>query len=215
MTMQQAMGLQFGCTGPNHMDNLPSPAAQRDIELRSLMRRIAERDEAALATLYKRMSRMIYAFSLRRLSEPDSAEEVVVETMYEVWKCASRYGERSMVTTWILGIARHRTLDKLRARGVDLCEALGDEAEAVADDQPSVYELIAGRQQAGQVALCMESLPDEQRECLHMVFFEDAPLAEIAAIQVCPENTVKTRLFHARRKMRECLERQTRRMEHA
>jgi RNA polymerase sigma-70 factor (ECF subfamily) len=90
---------------------------------------------------------------------------------------------------------------------------MGDEAEAVADDSPSVFATIASKQQAGQVALCMEALPDEQRECLHMVFFEDARLADIATVQDCPENTVKTRLFHARRKMRDCLERQIRRAE--
>lgn len=193
--------------------NLPLPPSNDDGELSHLLAQVAARDEAALAVLYRRMSRMIYAFSLRRLSDADAAEEVVVETMYEVWKGAPRFAGRSLVTTWILGIARHKSLDKLRRRGSEHCETLGDEAEAVADDQPAMYELIARRQQAAQVALCMEALPDEQRECMHLVFHEDTPLAEIALIQACPENTVKTRLFHARRKMKECLERQTRRLE--
>lgn len=195
------------------MKTVLTPAQQQDIELIQLIAQVAARDEAALATLYKRMSRMIYAFSLRRLNAPDVAEEVVVETMYEVWKDAPRFAGRSLVTTWILGIARHKAIDKLRSRGSEHCDPLGDEAEAVADDGPSVFDMIATRQRAGQVALCMEALPDEQRECLHLVFYEDAPLAEIATLQECPENTVKTRLFHARRKMRDCLERQTRRME--
>lgn len=195
------------------MEIVLNPAQQQDIELCRLMQQVAARDEVALATLYKRMSRMIYAFSLRRLNAPDAAEEVVVETMYEVWKGAPRFGGRSMVTTWILGIARHKAIDKLRNRGMAHCDPMGDEAEAVADDSPSVFDTIASKQRAGQVALCMEALPDEQRECLHMVFFEDARLADIATVQDCPENTVKTRLFHARRKMRDCLERQTRRME--
>nr|WP_295771712.1 sigma-70 family RNA polymerase sigma factor [Rhodoferax sp.] len=195
------------------MEIVLNPAQQQDIELCHLMHQVAARDEAALATLYKRMSRMIYAFSLRRLNAPDAAEEVVVETMYEVWKGAPRFGGRSMVTTWILGIARHKAIDKLRSRGITHCDPMGDEAESVADDSPSVFDTIASKQQAGQVALCMDALPDEQRECMHMVFFEDARLADIAAVQDCPENTVKTRLFHARRKMRDCLERQTRRME--
>ena len=188
-------------------------AAEQDLELCRLMKLVAARDEVALATLYKRMSRMIYAFSLRRLSDPDAAEEVVVETMYEVWKDAPRFAGRSLVTTWIFGIARHKALDRLRARGTMPLEAIDDEAEAIADTNPSAYELIASRQRAGQVALCIEALPDAQRECVHMAFYEDAPLAEIAVVQECPENTVKTRLFHARRKMKECLERQTSRME--
>lgn len=195
------------------MEIVLNPAQQQDIELCRLMQQVAARDEAALATLYKRMSRMIYAFSLRRLNAPDAAEEVVVETMYEVWKGAPRFGGRSMVTTWILGIARHKAIDKLRSRGITHYDPLGDEAEAVADDSASVFDTIASKQQAGQIALCMEALPDEQRECLHLVFFEDARLADIATIQDCPENTVKTRLFHARRKMRDCMERQTRRIE--
>ncbi|MBC7608784.1 MAG: sigma-70 family RNA polymerase sigma factor, partial [Polaromonas sp.] len=134
--------------------------------------------------------------------------EVVVETMYEVWKNASRFAGRSMVTTWVLGIARHKTLDKLRIRGKDVAETLGDEADVVADSTASAYQMIADKQRDGQVALCLEALPDAQRECMYMVFYEDAPLGEIAVLQSCPENTVKTRLFHARRKMRECLERQ-------
>lgn len=195
------------------MEIVLNPAQAQDIELCRLMQQVAAQDEAALATLYKRMNRMIFAFSLRRLNAADAAEEVVVETMYEVWKNAARFAGKSLVTTWILGIARHKAIDKLRSRGGEHWDPMGDEAEAVADENPSVFDLIASKQRAGQVALCMEALPDAQRECLHLVFYEDTPLAEIAALQDCPENTVKTRLFHARRKMKECLERQVRRME--
>jgi RNA polymerase sigma-70 factor, ECF subfamily len=195
------------------MEPLLSDAQRQDIELCALMEKIAGRDELALAALYKRLSRMVYAFALRRLSEPVAAEEVVVETMFEVWKGAPKFAGRSLVTTWVLGIARHKAMDKLHVRGGEVCEPLGDEAEAVSDESPSAYEMLANKQLAGQVSLCMDALPDEQRECIHLVFYEDSPLAEIAAIQACPENTVKTRLFHARRKMKECLERQTRRME--
>jgi len=51
----------------------------------------------------------------------------------------------------------------------------------------------------------MDRLPDDQRECLHLVFYEGYSLAEVAAVQSCPTNTVKTRLFHARHKLRNCL----------
>ena len=193
----------------------PTAQSPDDSELCRLLGQVAARDEAALMALYRHVSRLIYAFSLRRLNDADAAEEVVVETMYEVWKGAPRFAARSRVTTWILGIARHKALDKLRLRRAEMCEPMGDEAEAVADEQPSVYELIAGRQRATQVASCMEALPDDQRECIHLVFYEDTPLADIALIQGCPENTVKTRLFHARRKMRSCLEKQLHRQEPA
>jgi RNA polymerase sigma-70 factor (ECF subfamily) len=52
----------------------------------------------------------------------------------------------------------------------------------------------------------MGKLSDEHRECLHLVFFEGMGLAEVAEIQNCPEGTVKTRLFHARQKIKNCLQ---------
>lgn len=185
----------------------PDPA---DAELTDLLAAVASGSEDALNTLYRKLSRKIYAFSLRRLSAPDAAEEVVVETMYEVWRHASRYAGQSRVTTWVLGIARHKLLDKLRQRGTQCTVEIDDEAIAVADSAPGAYEQLAEKQRAEHVAQCLETLPDEQRECMHLVFYEELGLAEIADIQQCPENTIKTRLFHARRKMRECIEKQIR-----
>jgi RNA polymerase sigma-70 factor (ECF subfamily) len=173
----------------------PTPATEdaRDELLARLMARVARKDEAALADLYRQISGTICAFALRRLSDPVGADEIVVETMYEVWRHGHRFAGQSRVTTWVLGIARHKILDRLRQRGSSHFETLGEEAEEVADESP----------------------PVEQRECIHLVFYEDMSLAEIAEIQSCPTNTVKTRLFHARRKIRGCLERQIKWLEGA
>jgi len=184
--------------------------AQQEADLVLLLGRMAAGDEPALTAFYAKLNRRVYAFALRRLSDPDLAEEVVVETLYEAWRHAGRFEGRSRVSTWLLGIAHHKALDKLRGNASRQAEELGEEAEQVADPSPDTYTHIAQRQQREQIGNCMETLPDEQREALHLVFYEDMSLGEIAQLQDCPENTVKTRLFHARRKMRECLERQTR-----
>lgn len=192
-------------------DGVAATEAAREGFLRTLLERVVHRDEAALAELYRHMSRPIHAFCLRRLGDDIAADEIVVETLYEVWRHAHRFAGQSRVGTWVLGIARHKMLDRLRQRSSHPCETLGEEAEMIPDDRPDAYLLLARRQEAAQVALCLEVLPAEQRECIHLVFFEDMSLAEVSEIQECPENTVKTRLFHARRKMRDCLERQVRR----
>lgn len=194
-------------TQPAAVSALPSEDA-RDALLVRLMARVARQEEAALAELYRQISQNICAFALRRLSDPVLADEIVVETMYEVWRHAHRFAGQSRVTTWVLGIARHKILDRLRQRGNSHFETLGEEAEAVADESPDIFLRLAERQEAAQIALCLEALPEEQRECIHLVFYQDLALAEIAEIQSCPANTVKTRLFHARRKIRDCLERQ-------
>ena len=83
---------------------------------------------------------------------------------------------------------------------------LDDIAETTASDTPDGYAELAGKQRREGVQHCMGKLSDEHRECLHLVFYEGMGLAEVAEVQNCPEGTVKTRLFHARQKIKKCLE---------
>ena len=159
---------------------------------------------------YLALAPSTFQFAMRRLSDPVQAEEVVVETMYEVWCHAGRYSGQSTIRTWVLGIARHKLLDKLRDRYRHQHESLDDEAESGSDaesDAPEGFERVAQREHRDMIVLCAGKLPEDQREALHLALYEDLPLADIALVQSCPENTVKTRLFHARRKMKECLQR--------
>lgn len=174
-----------------------------DAHLCDLIHRVTTRDESAMAFLYRAISRKVYAYSLRRLGDNSDAEDVVVETMFEVWKHAARFRGESKVGTWVLGIARHKTLDYLRARNGESCESLEEDAEAMLDDSPDAYERLLSKQRYEKVVRDLHILPEKQRECVHLAFFEEMPLAEIAHLQGCPENTVKTRIFHGRRKLKE------------
>ncbi len=180
----------------------------RETLLLDLMRRVARKEEVALTPLYRQLSHTIRAFALRRLNDPIVADEIVVDTMYEVWRHGHRYEGRSRVTTWVLGIARHKILDRQRQRSANRFEELGEEADSVPDGTPDIFLHLAEHQRAEQIAVCIQALPVEQRQCIHLVFFEDLSMAEVAKIQQCPVNTVKTRLFHARRKLRSSLEQQ-------
>jgi RNA polymerase sigma-70 factor (ECF subfamily) len=175
---------------------------------------IAAQDQRAMKRFYTAFAPATFQFAMRRLSDPVQAEEVVVETMYEVWRHAARFAGESGVRTWVLGIARHKLLDKLRERYRHRHESLDDENEtgdgpgmAAESDAPEGFERVAQREHHEMIAHCANKLPEDQREALHLALYEDLPLADIAQIQACPENTVKTRLFHARRKMKECLQR--------
>ena len=72
-------------------------------------------------------------------------------------------------------------------------------------EQARLHRVLGAAQDGGDLRQCMDKLPPEQRECLHLVFYEGYGLAEVAAVLGCPENTVKTRLFHARRKLKNAL----------
>lgn len=171
---------------------------------------IIGRDAQAMKRFYLAFAPATYQFAMRRLSDPVQAEEVVVETLYEVWSHAGRFSGQSSIRTWVLGIARHKLLDKLRDRYRHRHESLDEEDAShtsVEADAPEGFERVAQREHHDMIVHCAGKLPEDQREALHLALYEDLPLAEIALVQACPENTVKTRLFHARRKMKECLQR--------
>lgn len=169
----------------------------------ALLGRIASQDQRALRELHRLFGRRVYAFALNRLHDADMAEAVVSDTLYEVWRFPLRFRGESRFSTWLLGIARYKVLTALRSRG-EAYEELDEETPA---QDLGTFDVLAAKQRNEGIRRCLEKLQESHRECLHLVFFEEMSLAEVAQIQQCPENTVKTRLFHARLKIKGCLER--------
>jgi len=172
-----------------------------------LLGRIEQADEGAFRELYCAFSRKLYAYVLRQLAEPAQAEEIVADTLYEVWRQPARFRGEAQFSTWLIGIARNKVLMAWRSRKADAVhDDLDEIADSVAADEPGAFELLAQAQRRDGVRHCMERLSQEHRECVHLVFYEGLSLAEVAALQQCPEGTVKTRLFHARQKLKKCLQ---------
>ena len=94
-----------------------------DTLVRDLVTRCAQRDERALVELHGLLARRIYAFAFHRLRNEQDAETVVIDTLHEVWKSAARFRGDSMVSTWVLGIARFKGL-QLRSQSspAHVCE---------------------------------------------------------------------------------------------
>jgi RNA polymerase sigma-70 factor, ECF subfamily len=178
-----------------------------DAKAKELLGRIARRDEAAFETIYRAFSRRVFAYALYMLKEPHRAEEVLVDTMHEVWRSAAQFRGDSLFSTWLIGIARNKALLVYRGRRADeLHEDLDDVAETEVDElAPEGFAELAAKQRREGVQACMRKLSQEHRECLQLVFYEGCSLAVVAQIQGVPENTVKTRLYHARQRIRNCL----------
>jgi len=170
-----------------------------------LVARVVTGDERSFGELYRVFGRRVYAFALRSLRDPHDAEQVVIDTMYEVWRRADRFNHTCRFTTWLLGIARNKALHVLRARRQSF-EDLDAAAEVASPEHDDPYRMVAERQRRDRVLYGYSQLPAEQRECLHLALVDGLSLAEIAQLQNCPENTVKSRLFKARRKLRRHLE---------
>ncbi|MGB7988198.1 MAG: sigma-70 family RNA polymerase sigma factor [Candidatus Methylophosphatis roskildensis] len=172
--------------------------------IRALLVAVERGDEPAMQQLYGSFNRRVFAFALNRLNDHAEAEEVTIDTLLEVWKNPQRFRGESRFSTWLLGIAHHKVVDRLRSRRNDHVP-VDAHAELIEDQALRPDQVVEAADQRRMLNDCMDKLPDEQRECLYLVLLEGLSLGEVARIQSCPENTVKTRLFHARQKMKSCL----------
>jgi RNA polymerase sigma-70 factor (ECF subfamily) len=169
----------------------------------SLLARIAGGDRRAFEAFYDTFHGRVYAFALKHIRNPADAAEILNEVMLEVWRNAARFEGKSRALTWVLGIAHHKAVDRLRRHARHRAEELDDELPE--DDRVSALDALAGAEDTQRVRECLERLSDAQRLVVHLAFFEDLPYPEIAEIAACPVGTVKTRMFHARQLLKRCL----------
>jgi RNA polymerase sigma-70 factor, ECF subfamily len=164
-----------------------------------LIRRVAAKDRHAFEALYQRHAPRVQRYLYRLLSRPDVIEEVLDDVMLVVWQSAARFNHASRVSTWIYGIAHHKAL-KARAR------LAGRGTEVPVSDQEPLdtdgADVVTLRGELGRtVARGLAELSPEQRAVVELTFYHDRSYEEIARIMRSPVNTVKTRMFHARRRL--------------
>lgn len=169
----------------------------------ALMRRIAERDQAALAALFGRHQTRVFRFVLRLVRSEATAEEVTNEVFMEVWRNGHRFEGRSTLSSWILGIAHNKAISTLRKRRE---EGLDEgAAEQIADDADTPEVDLQKQDKGALLKACIARLGTDHREIIDLVYYQEMSVAEAAAVLSIPENTVKTRMFYARKKLSELL----------
>ena len=169
-----------------------------DGRMRALLTRVAAGDQGAYEELYGLLSHSVNAFVRRMVGNQQTADEVVVDTMYEIWRAAGRFRGESLVSTWVLGIARNKALMALRGNPQSKCEDIDDFSDVLDAGVPDGFALLAHKETRTLVQSCLRRLSDKHRECIHLAYFEDLSVAEIAALLDVPEGTVKSRLSEAR-----------------
>ncbi len=164
-----------------------------------LITRVAAGDSLALRTLYGRHSARVFRFILRMVKAEAVAEELTNEVFMQVWRYAGGYKGQSEVTTWLLSIARNKAISVLRKRSeLELADGV---AEAIEDDADTPDVELAKQDKAALMRRCIDRLSDAHREIVDLVYYQEKSVAEAAAILEIPENTVKTRMFHARKQL--------------
>ena len=164
----------------------------------ALLARIARRDNAAISELYRLYHRRLARFLMRLTTKDELAEEIINDTFWVVWQHAGDFRGASRVSTWIFGIAYRRGLKNLRYAGP--ATAAIDTEAAVGSEEP------AQREETGEwLDAALQRLPREQRMTIELAYRVGHSCEEIASIMQCPVNTVKSRMFQARRKLKTLL----------
>jgi RNA polymerase sigma-70 factor (ECF subfamily) len=163
-----------------------------------LIRRVAAKDRQAFETLYYRYARRVHRYVSKFIKQPELAEEVLDDVMLVIWRKAWCFDHSSRLSTWILGIAHNKAM-KARTRSARAtAEALPPILEwSTAEDPASI---MARRELGHILTRALDALsPAQRRAVVELTLYRGRSYREIAAITGRPVNTVKTRMFHARR----------------
>lgn len=173
----------------------PAEAVEDEI----LLARIAGGDKEAMHVFYRRHRVAVYRFVLRFLRDEAAAEDIANDVFIDVYRQAGRFEGRSKPSTWLLGMARFKALSARRRQRdtVDADEAL----ESFEDDADTPEVAVQKQDKARALRMCIDRLTPEHREVIDLTFYHGKSIREISEIAGIPENTVKTRAFHARKQL--------------
>ncbi len=164
-----------------------------------LIARIAERDQRAFEALYRTYHPRLTRFLIAMIHRPQLVEEVLDDTLLVVWNRPESYNGASKVSTWIFAIAYRKALNALRRQD----EPMEDRHPEIREsDEPGPEQRLGQRQLQAALLGAMGELSADHRAVVDLAYFHEIGYREIAEIMACPPDTVKTRMFHARRHLK-------------
>lgn len=173
--------------------------SQHSVEM-ALIARIAKGDENALEQLYHGYYNRLLRFITRTTGRADRVEDVINEVMYVVWQKAGTYNQNCRPSTWIFGIAYNKARKSMQKSRLERAESLDS-----IDSENSLFgqhdDELKRLEMQNWLENAFEVLSPEQRTVVELTYFHGMHYNEIAELMACPENTVKTRMYHARKKL--------------
>jgi RNA polymerase sigma-70 factor (ECF subfamily) len=177
-------------------------------QLAAALARVASGDRAALRLVYQDTSAKLFGVCLRILSDRGEAEDVLQEVYVTVWRKASTFdAARASPITWLVAIARNRSIDRLRAGAVSRRLEPIDEALDVRDQTPAADDMLERSQQYGRLSACLGELEKRHAAAIRSAFLEGSTYEELSLRMKVPLGTMKSWVRRALLKLRTCLER--------
>jgi RNA polymerase sigma-70 factor (ECF subfamily) len=167
-----------------------------------LLRCVANGDVRAFEDLYRLYHPRLTRFTSTLLRRPDLVEEVVDDTLMAIWRKPDSYSGASKVSTWVFAIAYRKAL---KARHKADLPVESDETDQRPSGEAGPEQQLGQAQTRALLRQAMETLTPDHRAVVDLTYFQGIGYREIAQIMDCPVDTVKTRMFHARRRLKQAL----------
>ncbi len=176
-------------------------------QLLPLLKKVSKEDRSAFEELYNVTRRQLYAVALRMLQNKESAEEALQEAYVKIWYKADSYKEgQGTVLTWMVSILRYRVIDMLRhnkVRRSDMIDSIDFDdvpSESVQSDDNS-DSLTSNK----QIDKCMEELDMQQRQAIHLAYFNGLSHSEVVSHLGSPLGTIKSWIRRGLASLQRCL----------
>ena len=167
-----------------------------------LVNRILEGDESAFAELVSRYGHVIMAIIRREVSDQHDCEDVIQETLLQAWRDIGGLRDGSRLKPWLVSVARNRCRD-FRKAGRD--EKQVQDVGLLETGMTRLGRDVMGARRPEELTRALQRVPATQRATAQMFYIDGLTIREIAARLKKAQGTVKSRLFHARRALRESL----------
>jgi RNA polymerase sigma-70 factor (ECF subfamily) len=175
--------------------------ADRELEW---MRQIAQGSREAFELLFRAWQTRLFRYLVQMVGDASLAEELASDTLVAAWKAAGSFKGQSKPSTWLFAIARNKALNELRKRAPQTVDIEAAATVAAAGEAPDASVHRDSQKRTIQQAL--QELSAEHREVVELAFYQGLSYEEISKIMKCPVNTVKTRMFYAKKRLQEALE---------
>ena len=166
------------------------------------MGRIVAGDSRAFEALYRLYHPRLKRFLTHVTHRPALVEEALNDTLLVVWKNPERFNGASRLSTWIFAIAYRQALQAMRRQDLPIEDKGADQRPAL-DAAPD--QRLGDDQRRAALSRAMRGLSADHRAVIDLTYYHELGYREIAQIMGCPEDTVKTRMFHARRHLKQIL----------
>ena len=165
-------------------------------DVKTLVARAKSGDRAAASRLIEDFYERIFAYLRRRCGSDEDAADLTQKTFCKAWSSIENYSYRSAFNTWLHSIAHHVLVDWRRV--TQRCDAQSDDWwEACVAEEPGPFETAADREAAQQTYRAVEQLAPEQRDVVHLHYYQALSLQETADALGIATSTVKYRLRNA------------------